>query len=621
MDCGAMKGLAGRRKIWSWRDGGGAIFAGGAGSRRGGAGSGSRAGKGAGKMKMGGAAAVSGVASVSGVSSVSGFYPSNSKCETTTISCRPEKRKEKMISQCGKEIRCNRGFIFHFATLRISGFYPRPFLPLLLFCFSLLGPGLFTACTGDPGLREQLADSEGDRGRLLVEAGRAAEAYRAYRRAWELEPGNSGYLYEAVRLSFSTGDMEWGLRGGRLLRDRLPENLMVLELLAYGYSLSGDFDRALVAYREIVSLRGNYLPALQNIALLFQEMDEPVAAYETMVEISREDAAGALPEPLPREFWVRLADLSRSFAGAAWADEETGTTEEVGLDRGVGLAGEAGDGGTDDGGAGDGGVGLDGGARRGGEDQDRAGFLERQRVRAEAVVKESSLLEEEIRWLRAALDAEPGLETEDGLEDGLEGDAESQASSEVPASTEEQEAQEQAQGQSQEQAQEQTGNETEKARKLTEAEKGREKLLLRLVRLLTRNEEIEAADNRFRELFSIPEELTTGSSEGEGSFSGEKYEKALSDLPKEIGGERKGFVLFEYAWLLLVEREDYVLGLPVLAFSLRSGFDDRDAVSALLADPLLFDSDVVRTIVTEELGPGWLSEADRSEGEGREEFE
>lgn len=444
-------------------------------------------------------------------------------------------------------------------------------LPLLL----ALGVGiLFSGCVSDRTLQKQLAFSEAGRGGLLVELGREAEAYGPYRRAAELEPENNGYLYEASRLALLAGDVSWGLEGALRLRQRLPDNMLVLELLAYGYAASGDTEGALGYYREIVSLRGSYTPALKNMALLFQKMDEPVAAYKTMVEIAEgaESGGGSSrdAEPLSREFWLRMADLARGFraalgdgfartalGGAPGADTSGKNVEEV---QGVQEEQEE-------------------------QEISADGYLisAQEGKAGEAVLPSTSLLAEEIRWLEAALKAEPSIRL----------DAQPEQTGE----------------ESVEESGDESGGQSGKPK---ERDQEKEQLLLRLARAWLRQDDPDSAEMIFREFFGItdgmvkvlPDVFRTA------ELSESPLMKALLALPGRLGGEEKRALLFEYAWLLLARGGDYALGLPVLSAALDSGFRDTEAVKSLLSDPLLFDPDVVESMVSEKIGADFLKRAD-----------
>jgi tetratricopeptide (TPR) repeat protein len=147
----------------------------------------------------------------------------------------------------------------------------------------------------------------------------------AFRLAEELEPGRLRYRYEASRTALLAGDVSYGLRLAEELYGEFPDNLMVMELIAYARLVAGRTDDALPLYLRIMELQPAYEPAVWNVSLVYEREERYEEAYGVLRGFfgapggegpeavkGAESGGGAL-----RERFLRLADLAEKSGEAA----------------------------------------------------------------------------------------------------------------------------------------------------------------------------------------------------------------------------------------------------------------------------------------------------------------
>ncbi len=188
-----------------------------------------------------------------------------------------------------------------------------------------------SGCAGDSALREGYAASEASRGDLLAEDGRYREAMEAFRRAAELEPDTLRYRYEASRTALLAGNAAFGMGVAEELYVKFPDNLLVMELLAYARLVAGRPEDALPLYLRIMELQPAYEPAAWNVSLVYEREERYEAAYSVLRAFFGAPGGGG-PETVRaegagvesggdrlRERFLRLADLA----------EKSGETEDA----------------------------------------------------------------------------------------------------------------------------------------------------------------------------------------------------------------------------------------------------------------------------------------------------
>lgn len=116
-------------------------------------------------------------------------------------------------------------------------------LPFLMFCFLLVS---LISCVTQPNLTNQeLARDFAILGKGFYDQGNFARAAELFQRAYELEPTVPGLRYNFARSSLELGNSALGIQ---LLREDLelnPQNLIVLEALAFGLQQIGNHEEAL----------------------------------------------------------------------------------------------------------------------------------------------------------------------------------------------------------------------------------------------------------------------------------------------------------------------------------------------------------------------------------------
>lgn len=153
---------------------------------------------------------------------------------------------------------------------------------------------LFLSCvTGIP--QEEVAQVYFNLGNSYQDQGREKEAGRAYSKAWELDPHLFQAGYNLARLELQEGRISEGrtLLLQLLAEDR--ENTLLLEALAWSYSLEGDAPEAKRIYQNILTLRPRHFRSLYNLAVLFKTSEEWGASRDAYWELYALDAKEGLP--------------------------------------------------------------------------------------------------------------------------------------------------------------------------------------------------------------------------------------------------------------------------------------------------------------------------------------
>lgn len=177
-----------------------------------------------------------------------------------------------------------------------------------LLCFSLVLL-LICSCAGDKRLSRSLAASETARAALLYGDGQLEKAYQAYLQAFRHDDGNMQCLYELARLSYETDRVEQGLSWASELVQRMPGNLMALELRAYGYVLSEQYGKAADDYRIILEDDPLSSSAVLNLAEVNRRLEQYEDAYQLLFDYAQsfEESGEELGEAF---LYRRLADLA-----------------------------------------------------------------------------------------------------------------------------------------------------------------------------------------------------------------------------------------------------------------------------------------------------------------------
>lgn len=124
--------------------------------------------------------------------------------------------------------------------------------------------------------------------RMLQALGRNDEALASAKKAIELEEDNKWYLVLYGNISKSTGNYNEYARAYALLAESYPADLNFLNELAYAYIYLGEYNKAIVVYKQIEEMIGINEPLTTQIVQLYDnlgEKEKALAEYERLIEI------------------------------------------------------------------------------------------------------------------------------------------------------------------------------------------------------------------------------------------------------------------------------------------------------------------------------------------------
>lgn len=182
---------------------------------------------------------------------------------------------------------------------------------------------LFGGCASEGGLQGETAAAYYDLGNAYAELARHEDAVKAYNRAIELEPELFSASFNLAQIYIERS--EYGKAALLLdeLREREPENGLILEALAWLAYLQDDRERALSHYRRIMALQPANFNAYYNSGVLMEAKGQFRQALNLY-----EKAYALQPEPellydmafqyLQLEDWERGIELLEGYL-----DEET----------------------------------------------------------------------------------------------------------------------------------------------------------------------------------------------------------------------------------------------------------------------------------------------------------
>lgn len=150
--------------------------------------------------------------------------------------------------------------------------------------------------------------------RLAYEQGAYNDAYRAYRRAAELDDNNYeatlGLAQTNLKLQNPTEGLDWLLRAKRLK----PADPALTELEARLLLINGNFDRAIDCFRQAIKADPTRVTTWLNLASAYALMNRPADAVATARQAVKLDPGDPAPHFALGRHLERVGDLAGAEA-------------------------------------------------------------------------------------------------------------------------------------------------------------------------------------------------------------------------------------------------------------------------------------------------------------------
>jgi tetratricopeptide (TPR) repeat protein len=146
---------------------------------------------------------------------------------------------------------------------------------------------ILLSCQSHPE-REELAKDYYNLGNAYFELEDFAKAVVYYDRALQLDPSINQGVFNLARTNVETGQYKKSLKLLFQLQEKDPENIMILEMIAYTYYKMGDAENAVSYYRNILDIDLYSKRSLYNLSLLEKDKENWTAArsyLERLIEL------------------------------------------------------------------------------------------------------------------------------------------------------------------------------------------------------------------------------------------------------------------------------------------------------------------------------------------------
>ena len=178
-----------------------------------------------------------------------------------------------------------------------SGRLNRLFWGINFFLLSLL----LISCQSSP-VREELARDYYNIGNAYFDLGEYEKAVEYYDRSLELDPGINQAVFNLARTNIETGRYKKSLKLLSQLKVKDPENIMVLEMMAFTYYKMEEIDLASEYYRKILDINLYSKRALYNLSLIEKEEGRLTASRSYLERLLELDDK--------QEYRILLAELA-----------------------------------------------------------------------------------------------------------------------------------------------------------------------------------------------------------------------------------------------------------------------------------------------------------------------
>ena len=129
---------------------------------------------------------------------------------------------------------------------------------------------ILVSCQSSPE-RIELAKDYYNVGNAYFDLEQYDKAVDYYNRALQLDPTINQAVFNLARTSIETGDYQKSLKLLSRLQESDPENIMVLEMVAYAYYKMDLYDKSVQIYQRILDINLNSKKTLYNISVLEKE--------------------------------------------------------------------------------------------------------------------------------------------------------------------------------------------------------------------------------------------------------------------------------------------------------------------------------------------------------------
>ncbi len=152
---------------------------------------------------------------------------------------------------------------------------------------------LFLGCL-TPTIKRNLAREYYNIGNTYFSLNKYAQAVESYQKALTYDPDLSEGSFNLARVYFALGRYDEGLEILRKLQTDRGENMILLQMIAYGLAKSGRKEEAIQYYVRVLSLSEGNTHSLYNLGVLYYEMGQFDRAYtylSRLYEIDQQDLA------------------------------------------------------------------------------------------------------------------------------------------------------------------------------------------------------------------------------------------------------------------------------------------------------------------------------------------
>lgn len=152
------------------------------------------------------------------------------------------------------------------------------------FCLLFIVLVLSISCQSLRVSRTQYASVYFNLANAYRELGKTDEALKSYYQALQIDPKMTRNAFNFSKLLIEKKRYNEALKLLSALHDDSPQNIAVLEVLAYLYYLKGDYRSSAFCYKKILAINPLHENALFNSALLYEALEMKQEAYERLIE-------------------------------------------------------------------------------------------------------------------------------------------------------------------------------------------------------------------------------------------------------------------------------------------------------------------------------------------------